>query len=88
MVNSTSGSSETWLCFRFVVISTTSCWILKRVLPYTIFYDSLEIVGKREKMKDTISDKSPLKSLKQAHENITPKSGKIEAYRWHNVQVR
>ena len=35
---------------------------------YSIFYDSLEIVGK--KMKD--ADKSPLEVWKQALENITP----------------
>ncbi|MBS5474923.1 30S ribosomal protein S7 [Alistipes sp.] len=40
----------------------------KKSIAYTIFYDSLEIVGK--KMKD--ADKSPLEVWKQALENITP----------------
>ena len=40
----------------------------KKSIAYTIFYDSLEIVGK--KMKD--ADKSPLEIWKQALENITP----------------
>ena len=40
----------------------------KNSIAYTIFYDSLEIVGK--KMKD--ADKSPLEVWKQALENITP----------------
>ena len=39
----------------------------KKSIAYSIFYDSLEIVGK--KMKD---DKSPLEVWKQALENITP----------------
>ena len=42
----------------------------KKSIAYTIFYDSLELVGK--KMKD--ADKSPLEVWKQALENITPKS--------------
>ena len=37
-------------------------------IAYSIFYDSLEIAGKR--MKD--ADKSPLEIWKQALENITP----------------
>ena len=40
----------------------------KKSIAYTIFYDSLELVGK--KMKD--ADKSPLEIWKQALENITP----------------
>ena len=40
----------------------------KKSIAYSIFYDSLEIVGK--KMKD--ADKSPLEVWKQALENITP----------------
>ena len=40
----------------------------KKSIAYTIFYDSLELVGK--KMKD--ADKSPLEVWKQALENITP----------------
>ena len=40
----------------------------KKSIAYSIFYDSLEIVGK--KMKD--ADKSPLEIWKQALENITP----------------
>ena len=40
----------------------------KKSIAYTIFYDSLEIVG--TKMKD--ADKSPLEVWKQALENITP----------------
>ena len=40
----------------------------KKSIAYTIFYDSLEIVGK--KMKD--ADKSPIEVWKQALENITP----------------
>ena len=40
----------------------------KKSIAYTIFYDALELVGK--KMKD--ADKSPLEVWKQALENITP----------------
>ena len=40
----------------------------KKSIAYEIFYDSLELVGK--KMKD--ADKSPLEVWKQALENITP----------------
>ena len=40
----------------------------KKSIAYTIFYDALELVGK--KMKD--ADKSPLEIWKQALENITP----------------
>ena len=40
----------------------------KKSIAYAIFYDSLELVGK--KMKD--ADKSPLEIWKQALENITP----------------
>ena len=40
----------------------------KKSIAYTIFYDSLELVGK--KMKD--ADKSPLEVWKQALENVTP----------------
>ena len=40
----------------------------KKSIAYTIFYDALEMVGK--KMKD--ADKSPLEVWKQALENITP----------------
>ena len=40
----------------------------KKSIAYTIFYNSLELVGK--KMKD--ADKSPLEVWKQALENITP----------------
>ena len=40
----------------------------KKSIAYTIFYDSLELVGK--KMKD--ADKSPVEIWKQALENITP----------------
>ena len=40
----------------------------KKSIAYTIFYDSLELVGK--KMKD--ADKSPIEVWKQALENITP----------------
>ena len=40
----------------------------KKSIAYTIFYDALDIVGK--KMKD--ADKSPLEVWKQALENITP----------------
>ena len=40
----------------------------KKNLAFTIFYDSLEIVG--EKMKN--EEKSPLEIWKQALENITP----------------
>ena len=40
----------------------------KKSSAYAIFYDSLELVGK--KMKD--ADKSPLEIWKQALENITP----------------
>ena len=40
----------------------------KKSIAYTIFYNSLELVGK--KMKD--ADKSPLEIWKQALENITP----------------
>ena len=40
----------------------------KKSIAYAIFYDSLELVGK--KMKD--ADKSPNKVWKQASENITP----------------
>ena len=43
----------------------------KKSIAYTIFYDSLELVGK--KMKD--ADKSPLEIWKQALENITPQLG-------------
>ena len=39
-----------------------------KYVAYTIFYDALELVGK--KMKD--ADKSPLEVWKQALENITP----------------
>ena len=46
----------------------------KKSIAYSIFYDSLEIVGK--KMKD--ADKSPLEVWKQALENI-------EAYRWRDI---
>ena len=46
----------------------------KKSIAYTIFYDALELVGK--KMKD--ADKSPLEIWKQALENITPQ---VEAYR-------
>ena len=40
----------------------------KKSIAYTIFYNSLELVGK--KMKD--ADKSPLEVWKQALENVTP----------------
>ena len=40
----------------------------KKSIAYAIFYDSLELVGK--KMKD--ADKSPVEIWKQALENITP----------------
>ena len=40
----------------------------KKSIAYTIFYNSLELVGK--KMKD--ADKSPIEVWKQALENITP----------------
>ena len=40
----------------------------KKSIAYTIFYDALDLVGK--KMKD--ADKSPLEVWKQALENITP----------------
>ena len=40
----------------------------KKSIAYTIFYDALEMVGK--KMKD--ADKSPVEIWKQALENITP----------------
>ena len=40
----------------------------KKSIAYTIFYDALELVGK--KMKD--ADKSPIEIWKQALENITP----------------
>ena len=40
----------------------------KKSIAYTIFYDALDLVGK--KMKD--ADKSPLEIWKQALENITP----------------
>ena len=40
----------------------------KKSIAYAIFYDSLELVGK--KMKD--ADKSPIEVWKQALENITP----------------
>ena len=40
----------------------------KKSIAYAIFYDSLELVGK--KMKD--ADKSPIEGWKQALENITP----------------
>ena len=40
----------------------------KKSIAYTIFYDSLELVGK--KMKD--ADKSPLEGWKQALENVSP----------------
>ena len=40
----------------------------KKSIAYTIFYDSLELVGK--KMKD--ADKSPIEVWKQALENVTP----------------
>ena len=40
----------------------------KKSIAYTIFYNSLELVGK--KMKD--ADKSPLEIWKQALENVTP----------------
>ena len=40
----------------------------KKSIAYTIFYDSLELVGK--KMKD--ADKSPVEVWKQALENVTP----------------
>ena len=40
----------------------------KKSIAYTIFYDALELVGK--KMKD--ADKSPIEVWKQALENITP----------------
>ena len=40
----------------------------KKSIAYTIFYDALELVGK--KMKD--ADKSPVEIWKQALENITP----------------
>ena len=40
----------------------------KKSIAYTIFYDALEVVGK--KMKD--ADKSPLEIWQQALENITP----------------
>ena len=40
----------------------------KKSSAYTIFYNSLELVGK--KMKD--ADKSPLEVWKQALENVTP----------------
>ncbi len=42
--------------------------MVRRVLPTTIFYDAVEIVG--EKMKD--ADKAPLDIWKKALENITP----------------
>ena len=54
----------------------------KKSIAYTIFYDALELVGK--KMKD--ADKSPLEVWKQALENITPQvEVKIEAYRWRDI---
>ena len=40
----------------------------KKSIAYTIFYNSLELVGK--KMKD--ADKSPVEVWKQALENVTP----------------
>ena len=40
----------------------------KKSIAYTIFYNSLELVGK--KMKD--ADKSPIEVWKQALENVTP----------------
>ena len=40
----------------------------KKSIAYTIFYNALELVGK--KMKD--ADKSPLEVWKQALENVTP----------------
>ena len=40
----------------------------KKSIAYTIFYNALELVGK--KMKD--ADKSPIEVWKQALENITP----------------
>ena len=40
----------------------------KKSIAYTIFYDALELVGK--KMKD--ADKSPLQVWKQSLETITP----------------
>ena len=40
----------------------------KKSIAYTIFYDALELVGK--KMKD--ADKSPIEVWKQALENVTP----------------
>ncbi len=40
----------------------------KKSIAYTIFYDTLDMVG--EKMKD--SEKTPLEIWKQALENITP----------------
>jgi len=40
----------------------------KKSIAYTIFYDSLNIIG--EKMKD--ADKAPVEVWKQALENITP----------------
>ena len=45
-------------------------WMLdgKKSIAYTIFYNSLELVGK--KMKD--ADKSPIEDWKQALENVTP----------------
>ena len=51
----------------------------KKSIAYTIFYDALELVGK--KMKD--ADKSPLEIWKQALENITPRkrAGKTMADR-------
>ncbi len=51
----------------------------KKSIAYTIFYDSLELVGK--KMKD--ADKSPLEIWKQAHrEYHAPSRSEVEAYRW------
>ena len=55
----------------------------KKSIAYTIFYNSLELVGK--KMKD--ADKSPLEVWKQALENVTPQvevsgSGSVSAAPW------
>ena len=55
----------------------------KKSIAYTIFYDSLEIVGK--KMKD--ADKSPLEIWKQALENITPQV-EVKSKRIGPMEVR